>query len=385
MVAQGDGNENSLMEVALSENYMGQQAPPICGNYTSIPQILGGNPSTVEVILNPESLEVTLNPEALDVSLTHQEAKLVSPDAPISCYGAALNTSAETRTGILQSTSKIELAHSSVPEVHLEVQSPSDLCEKVDEQEESAHMRNEGDAEEVSANIESVPDLSFKSSSLVYVSDFTEDSDNVHEADERKEGGNKEQKIKNRILNIPIRATDQAALENESLDRKVQPKEVRDEIEDFDEKVALVKAKLDLDSSEEAKAVEAVMAGFNEKYFQSGGVVGRIELDEKEEKQEKVVVDKHVQELPQSEEVASVEANLETSGCLETGDAGLDDGKVDGQEEVERHVLECIESVIEQGRGEKLFQALEDDVEEGRVDVGLKAKRKLRRQRCSRL
>ena len=50
------------------------------------------------------------------------------------------------------------------------------------------------------------------------------------------------------------------------LETKVDPTEVRDEIEDFDEKVALVKAKLDLENSEEAKAVEAVMAGLKERY-----------------------------------------------------------------------------------------------------------------------
>merc|ERR1711936_1151927 len=99
-----------------------------------------------------------------------------------------------------------------------------------------------------------------------------------------------------------------------------------------------VKAKLDLENSEEAKAVEAVMAGLKEKYSQWG----HCEDGKVEDEQEVVVVGKHVQE--------------------------------------------CIENVIEQGR-RNIVKALEGGTEghiqEGGVDVGLKAKRKLRRQRWS--
>ena len=388
------------MEVTLPENYMGQ-ASTIYGTFASI-QNPGVDPSTVEVILSPESGEATLNPETLDGFLTRPGVKIVSPDASISCNPAVPNTSAEIKTGVLPITSKIDLAHSIVPEVHLQVQPPSDLFAKVDVQEESVQsgcrVSNEERAGEVSAGVEFVPDLSFKSSSLVYVSDFTEDSDNVHEDNrEGREGGDRDQEIRNRISQIGAANNDalnMAALENESLDKKLEPTEVRDEIEAFDEKVARVKAKLDLENSKEAKAVEAVMAGLKEKYSQSGGVA-RCE-DGQVENEEKVVVGKHVHEcvksviiMPHAKDMNVVEANTEAPGRLESRevDAGLEDGKkVDDQEEVERHVQECIESVIEQGRG-NLVQALEDDAEghiqEGGVDVGHIAKRKLRRQRCS--
>jgi len=374
----GDAYANSLVEVTLPGNYM-EQASPICGTFASIPTIPGVNPSTVEVVLNPETL---------DVSLTHPEVKIVYPDAPTSSYAAAPRKSAET--------SKFELAHSSVPKVHLEVQSPLDPSAKVKKEESECHTRNKENASEVAASIEFVPDLSFKSSSLVYVSDFTEDSDNGHEnIGETREGDDKEQGI-NLISNTLIGATkndalNMTALENESLDTKLQPTDVRDEIEDFDEKVARVKAKLDLENSEEAKAVEAVMAGLKEKYSQSGGV-GHCE-DGKMEDEQKVVIGKHVQEcidinMPLTKEVKVVEAYSEALGSFERGEveAGLVDGRVDDQEEVERHVQECIENVIEHGR-RNIVKALEggseEHIQEGGVDVGLKAKRKLRRQRWS--
>jgi len=293
-------------------------------------------------------------------------------------------------------TSKFELAHSSVPKVHLEVQSPLDPSAKVKEEESECHMRNKGDVGEVAGGVKFVPDLSFKNkmSSLVYVSDFTEDSDNGHEnIGETREGDDKEQGI-NLISNTLIGATkndalNMTALENESLDTKLQPTDVRDEIEDFDEKVARVKAKLDLENSEEAKAVEAVMAGLKEKYSQWG----HCEDGKVEDEQEVVVVGKHVQEcidinMPLTKEVKVVEANPEALGRFERGEveAGLVDGRVDDQEEVERHVQECIENVIEQGR-RNIVKALEggseEHIQEGGVDVGLKAKRKLRRQRWS--
>ena len=383
---------------------------PICGNFPSIPTIPGVNPSTgevilnpgsVEVILNPDTLEATLDPETLNFSLTHPET---SPNAPIlsNQNQAALNTSAETRTGVeccelSPTTSKIKLAHSSVSEVHLEIQPPADILpdakSKVHEEEKSVqyggHLRNDGDADEEEA---AIPGLSFKSSSLVYVSDFTEDSDNVH-ADDGRRGGYKEQEMKNCISTPPIGATnnntlDKTALENESMDTRVNPTEVRDEIEDFDEKVALVKAKLDLENSEEARAVEAVMAGLKERYSESRGL-GCIQEDE-----EKVVVEKHV--MSHSEESKAVDAvtnglkdaHSEDIDPLESGEVNvsLEDGKVDTPEEavVERHVEECIESVIEQvGRG-NIVKAIEDDVVEGYLEgIGHKAKRKLRRQRWS--
>ena len=367
LLVQGESYESSLLEVSLPENYYnGQESPigtPMCGNFASILSIPSVNPSTVEytlnpkivdVIINPDTLEATLNPETLDASLIHPEVKIISPspEAAILCNQAALDMSAETRTElgsceVLPITSKVELAHSSVPEVHLEIQPTSDLVaaaeSKVHKQEVSVQYgdftRNEGDAEEVSAGIELAPDLSFKSSSLVYVSDFTEDSD-VHEEDvERREGGIKDSEFGDRIQNSPNGGTitkdilEKDALENESLDSKLDTTEVRDEIEDFDEKVALVKAKLDLENSEEAKAVEAVMAGLNE-------------------------------EKSKPKDAARIE-----------------DGKADDDEKVvvEKHIQECIESVIEQGRGD-----MEGDVEgckEGWVDIGHKTKRKLRRQR----
>jgi len=60
----------------------------------------------------------------------------------------------------------------------------------------------------------------------------------------------------------------------------------------------------------------------------------------------------------------------------------IEDGNGDDEEKkvvVEKHIQECIESVIEQGRGDKEGDAKECN--EGWVDIGHKSKRKLRRQR----
>jgi len=350
LLAQGDSYESSLLEVSLPENcYNGTS---MSGNFAAIPAVPDGNPSTVEFTLNPEIVEVILNPDTLEATLIHPEAKVISPgpDTAILCNQAALNASAETRAQVetcevLPITSTIELAHSSVPEAHLEIHPPSDLPaaveSKVNKQEESAQhggsTRNGGDTEEVSAGMEFVPDFSFKSSGLVYVSDFTEDSD-IHEEDgERGKGSSKEIDNKDHSQNAQNEATikdvlDKAALKNGSLDSKVDPTGVKDDIEDFDEKVALVKAKLDLENSEESKVVEAAMAGLNDQHSSSEGV------------------------------------------------ARIQDGEADDAEEVvvEKHIQECIESVIEHGRGDI------DDVnecKEGGVDIGQKPKRKLRRNR----
>ena len=107
-----------------------------------------------------------------------------------------------------------------------------------------------------------------KRSSLVYVSDFTEDSDNVHE----EEGGQK-----NISEGESIEAASSAAIEEEvskepakkrKSDFNVKPSdEIQDEIEHFDEKVALLKVKLDFENIEEEKVVKAVMVGLVEEGF----------------------------------------------------------------------------------------------------------------------
>merc|ERR1719403_601386 len=109
-------------------------------------------------------------------------------------------------------------------------------------------------------------------SRLVYVSDFTEDSDNVHE----EEGGQKNI-CGGESIEAASSATIEVGLEEEvskepakkrKSDFKVKPSdEIQDEIEHFDEKVALLKAKLDFENIEEKKVVKAVMVGLVEEGF----------------------------------------------------------------------------------------------------------------------
>merc|ERR1719403_664564 len=109
-------------------------------------------------------------------------------------------------------------------------------------------------------------------SRLVYVSDFTEDSDNVHE----EEGGQKNI-CGGESIEAASSATIEVGLEEEvskepakkrKYDFNVKPSdEIQDEIEHFDEKVALLKAKLDFENIEEEKVVKAVMVGLVEDGF----------------------------------------------------------------------------------------------------------------------
>merc|ERR1712013_915715 len=111
-----------------------------------------------------------------------------------------------------------------------------------------------------------------KHSSLVNVSDFTEDSDNVHE----EEGGQKNI-CEGESIEAASSATIEVDLEEEiskepakkrKSDFNLKPSdEIQDEIEHFDEKVALLKAKLDFENIEEEKVVKAVMVGLVEEGF----------------------------------------------------------------------------------------------------------------------
>ena len=244
------------------------------------------DPDTVEVTVNPDTLEVTL-PYLSSGALIQSATGAGTEIAP--CQNSPAMQ-------VLPISGEIELAHSSVPEVHLEVQSRPDLNQEKEDwsNQERGDYRVEGEVgEEFATRPESATDLLCNVSKLAHVSDYRYALDDV----ERKDGGLKESE-KGHISNphketTGNRTPNGVALENESLLPNKDPVEVRDEI---DEKMALRKAKLDDESSEEVKVVESAVA--NPKDQSSEDVNGFEE--ECVDDEDKVVVEKHIEECIES-------------------------------------------------------------------------------------
>ena len=246
------------------------------------------DPDTVEVTVNPDTLEVTL-PYLSSGALIQSATGAGTEIAP--CQNSPAMQ-------VLPISGEIELAHSSVPEVHLEVQSRPDLNQEKEDwsNQERGDYRVEGEVgEEFATRPESATDLLCNVSKLAHVSDYRYALDDV----ERKDGGLKESEkghISNPHKEATGNRTPSVALENESLLPNKDPVEVRDEIEDLDEKMALRKAKLDNESSEEVKVVESAVA--NPKDQSSEDVSGLEE--ERVDDEDKVVVEKHIEECIES-------------------------------------------------------------------------------------
>ena len=242
----------------------------------------------VEVTVNPDTLEVTL-PYLASGALIQSAAGAETELAP--CQNSRAMQ-------VLPISGKIELAHSSVPEVHLEVQSRPNLNQEKEDwsNQERGDYRVEGEVgEEFATRPESATDLLCNVSKLAHVSDYRYALDDV----ERKDGGLKESEkghISNPHKEATGNRTPSVALENESLLPNKDPVEVRDEIEDLDEKMALRKAKLDNESSEEVKVVKSAVA--NPKDQSSEDVSGLEE--ERVDDEDKVVVEKHIEECIES-------------------------------------------------------------------------------------
>ena len=250
-----------------------------------------GRSLPVEVTVNPDTLEVTL-PYLASGALIQSAAGAETELAP--CQNSRAMQ-------VLPISGKIELAHSSVPEVHLEVPSRPDLNQEKEDwsNQERGDYRVEGEVgEEFATRPESATDLLCNVSKLAHVSDYRYALDDV----ERKDGGLKESE-KGHISNPHKEATgnrtpNSVALENESLLPNKDPVEVRDEIEDLDEKMALRKAKLDNESSEEVKVVKSAVANPKDQSSESEDVSGHEE--ECVDDEDKVVVEKHIEECIES-------------------------------------------------------------------------------------
>ena len=242
----------------------------------------------VEVTVNRDTLEGTL-PYLASGALIQSAAGAGTELAP--CQNSRAMQ-------VLPISGKIELAHSSVPEVHLEVPSCPDLNQEKEDwsNQERGDYRVEGEVgEEFATRPESATDLLCNVSKLAHVSDYRYALDDV----ERKDGGLKESEkghISNPHKEATGNRTPSVALENESLLPNKDPVEVRDEIEDLDEKMALRKAKLDNESSEEVKVVKSAVANPKD---QSPEDVSGLE-EERVDDEDKVVVEKHIEECIES-------------------------------------------------------------------------------------
>ena len=242
----------------------------------------------VEVTVNPDTLEVTL-PYLASGALIQSAAGAETELAP--CQNSRAMQ-------VLPISGKIELAHSSVPEVHLEAPSCPDLNQEKEDwlNQERGDYRVEGEVgEEFATRPESATDLLCNVSKLAHVSDYRYVLDDV----ERKDEGLKESEkghISNPHKEATGNRTPSVALENESLLPNKDPVEVRDEIEDLDEKMALRKAKLDNESSEEVKVVKSAVANPKD---QSPEDVSGLE-EERVDDEDKVVVEKHIEECIES-------------------------------------------------------------------------------------
>ena len=246
-----------------------------------------GRSLPVEVTVNPDTLEVTL-PYLASGALIQSAAGAGTELAP--CQNSRAMQ-------VLPISGKIELAHSSVPEVHLEVPSCPDLNQEKEDwsNQERGDYRVEGEVgEEFATRPESATDLLCNVLKLAHVSDYRYALDV-----ERKDGGLKESEkghISNPHKEATGNRTPSVALENESLLPNKDPVEVRDEIEDLDEKMALRKAKLDNESSEEVKVVKSAVANPKD---QSPEDVSGLE-EERVDDEDKVVVEKHIEECIES-------------------------------------------------------------------------------------
>jgi len=224
-------------------------------------------------VAKPCAVEFTLNPTTLEVSLVQSEVEQTSLDSAL-CQETDLNTPTESSYSrdvmLEQGLCDLQLAGAPGDGVPKEV--PDGLVNL--RAESVIFSGNKEQCEGLEGAIKVVDEVNpmAKHSSLVNVSDFTEDSDNVHE----EEGGQKNT-CEGESIEAASSATIEVGLEEEvckepakkrKSDFNVKPSdEIQDEIEHFDEKVARLKAKLDFENIEEEEVVKAVMVGLVEEGF----------------------------------------------------------------------------------------------------------------------